>query len=231
MTRLLVTIIWLSLLSSSLAAQYTSDRDTTVSKKYVAIGATLLTTGIIMDQGNLKRDFQSWVRDRVETPTYTIDDYIQHVPIVAVIVSDYALGRTKADKKRHVRHLLVTEATALVVVNSERPNGASFSMPSGHTAYSFASAGVLYHSLKEDHPFWAYSGYAMATFVGASRVLRDKHWISDVLVGAGIGILSSHLTYHLDIWNSRGSSPSTNSSASHISIGMSPAGVGVAVQF
>ena len=88
------------------------------------------------------------------------------------------------------------------------------------------------HSLKKDHPFWAYSGYAMASFVGASRVLRDKHWVSDVLFGAGLGILSSHLSYHLDIWDSRGDASLQKSSIlSHISLGITPLGAGLTVEF
>ncbi len=35
----------------------------------------------------------------------------------------------------------------------------------------------------------------MATGVGAMRVMNNRHWISDVMVGAGIGILSTNLAY------------------------------------
>jgi len=219
----------------TLSSQYSAD--TATHNKYLIPSATLIVSGIYMDKDQRKRDFRSWVRDRVEVPSYTIDDYIQHAPIVAVLVSDMILGREKEVKKRHVRHLITAEASTLgtmfllkLALDTKRPNGASFSMPSGHTAYSFASAGVLYHSLKDDRPFWAYSGYAMATFVGASRVLRDKHWISDVLVGAGIGILGSHLTYNFDIWDSKGDAHQ-DEGLGHTTIGLSPTGIALAVRF
>jgi len=38
-------------------------------------------------------------------------------------------------------------------------------------------------------------GYTIATLTGFMRVLNNRHWISDVLVGAGIGILSADLGY------------------------------------
>ena len=38
-------------------------------------------------------------------------------------------------------------------------------------------------------PWYAVGGYAVATFTGVMRVLNNRHWISDVLSGAGIGIL------------------------------------------
>ena len=50
----------------------------------------------------------------------------------------------------------------------------------------------------------AYSGYLFATTTGVFRVLNNKHWVGDVLVGAGIGILVTDLVYRfepLKNWN------------------------------
>jgi membrane-associated phospholipid phosphatase len=67
-----------------------------------------------------------------------------------------------------------------------RPDGSNdFSFPSGHTASAFATATVL-----QEHFGWkaGLPAYAFAGFVGASRMASNKHYLSDVLVGAGIGI-------------------------------------------
>ena len=44
--------------------------------------------------------------------------------------------------------------------------------------------------------------YTIATSVAALRMINDKHWQSDVVAGAGFGILSAHLAYlsHRNRW-------------------------------
>jgi membrane-associated phospholipid phosphatase len=89
------------------------------------------------------------------------------------------------------------------VTNQERPNGENFeSMPSGHTAQAFLAASILNSELKHKSPWYGIGAYTIATSVGAFRMLNNKHWQSDVFVGAGIGMLSSHLAYlsHRNRW-------------------------------
>src|SRR5262249_2294602 len=68
-----------------------------------------------------------------------------------------------------------------------RPEGSGFSFPSGHTSASFASATVI-----QQHYGWKFGipAYAIASYVGASRVEMRKHYLSDVAFGAAIGIMS-----------------------------------------
>ncbi len=86
------------------------------------------------------------------------------------------------------------------VLGRERPdaNGSAFdfdplhldaAFPSGHTTMAFAMA----TSLADDvHPTWAKVGlYGMATGVAVSRVYQEKHWVSDVIGGAVLGIASA----------------------------------------
>jgi membrane-associated phospholipid phosphatase len=76
--------------------------------------------------------------------------------------------------------------TAKFAVHRQRPDGSnSLSFPSGHSASAFATATVL-----QEHFGWKVGvpAYAFAGFVGASRMGTNKHYMSDVLVGAGIGI-------------------------------------------
>ena len=58
-------------------------------------------------------------------------------------------------------------------------------------------AGILRHELKGSHPVLSYSGYLLATTTGAFRVLNNKHWVSDVLAGAGIGMLVTDMFYKI----------------------------------
>jgi len=80
-------------------------------------------------------------------------------------------------------------------IETTRPNGRPYSFPSGHTANAFLGAHMAYKEFKDSSPVLAYSGYAIAGFVAASRVYNNRHWLADVAAGAGIGILSVELSY------------------------------------
>jgi membrane-associated phospholipid phosphatase len=70
------------------------------------------------------------------------------------------------------------------------------SLPSMHTASSFAVASVM--SGTAESPWAKAAYYLAATFVGFSRMYEDKHWASDVLLGAAIGELCGRVVtrYH-----------------------------------
>jgi len=78
----------------------------------------------------------------------------------------------------------------------QRPDNSNrHSFPSGHTASAFASASVLerHFGLKAGIP-----AYAFATYVGLARMSANKHHISDVIMGAGIGIAAGRtVTMHI----------------------------------
>jgi len=62
------------------------------------------------------------------------------------------------------------------------------SFPSGHTAEAFAVATVLDRSLRSRFGYWHTPFvYGIAAMLGAGRVRDQSHYLSDVLVGAGIG--------------------------------------------
>ena len=71
------------------------------------------------------------------------------------------------------------------------------SFPSGHTATAFVGAHILFKEYKDISLWIGITGYAAATTIGVFRVLNKKHWVSDVVTGAGIGILSAELGYML----------------------------------
>lgn len=134
-----------------------------------------------------------------------VDNYLQFAPAVAV----YALNLAGVKGK----HSLV-DATALYVLSEAimggsvssvkkitgrlRPNGASHdSFPSGHTANAFASAEFLHQEYKDISPWIGYAGYTVATATGVLRLYNNKHWVSDVVAGAGFGIASTKLAYFI----------------------------------
>ncbi len=72
-------------------------------------------------------------------------------------------------------------------VHRTRPNGSRYSFPSGHTSSSFATATVL-----QRHFGWRVGvpAYALATYVGASRLQENQHFLTDVLFGAAVGVVA-----------------------------------------
>jgi membrane-associated phospholipid phosphatase len=109
----------------------------------------------------------------------------------------YAAGRLK-DQPRvsHVgmdliRALAVSEVltqTVKFATHRERPDGSSRnSFPSGHAADTFAVATAL-----ERHLGWRYAApaYTVASYVAASRLPANRHWLSDVVFGSSVGIIA-----------------------------------------
>jgi len=93
-----------------------------------------------------------------------------------------------------VRSQLMAETLAIGVKQAarrDRPSGSGFSFPSGHTTASFAAATVLQH-----HFGWKVGipAYALASYVGASRIQNERHYLSDVTFGAALGIIAGRTT-------------------------------------
>ncbi len=80
--------------------------------------------------------------------------------------------------------------------NVIRPDGSSNnSFPSGHTAISFVGAEFLWQEYKDVSIWYGISGYLIASGTGFFRMYNNRHWLTDVSMGAGIGILSTKIAY------------------------------------
>ena len=66
----------------------------------------------------------------------------------------------------------------------ERPNGGSYSFPSGHTSHSFTMASISNELYGKNIGLIS---YGLATLVAVSRMNDNKHYLSDVIFGAGLG--------------------------------------------
>lgn len=71
------------------------------------------------------------------------------------------------------------------------------SFPSGHTATAFMGAEFLRKEYWDVSPWIGVAGYAVAAGTGFFRMYNNRHWLTDVLTGAGIGILSTQAAYWL----------------------------------
>lgn len=136
--------------------------------------------------------------------------YIGNTPEqVAGSIATYAWGRIfDQPKVSHfgmdlIQAQILTEVLVepiKLATQRERPNGSNhLSFPSGHSAITFATATVI-----ERHLGWrkALLGYAVATYVAASRLHDDQHWLSDVVFGAAVGTVAGRTVVHhaSDYW-------------------------------
>ena len=135
----------------------------------------------------------------------TLDNYTQYLP--AAMVYGYNLAGIKGKHNLKERTIIYGTSqlisTAFVLplkhlVKEERPDGTNhLSFPSGHTTTAFSSAHFLFREYEDENIWLAISGYPIAIFTGVYRTLNDKHWVGDVVAGAGFGILSTELAYWL----------------------------------
>lgn len=70
------------------------------------------------------------------------------------------------------------------------------SMPSGHTTVAFSVA-TVFASVYKDKPWVGVLSYGIATGVALSRLNDDKHWASDVFIGAALGFAVGKTVYHI----------------------------------
>lgn len=130
-----------------------------------------------------------------------VDNYLLYAPIAAVYTMDLLGYKGRHNLGGQTALLLKSQLimTAIVAPLKKfshvlRPDGTTYnSFPSGHTSQAFLSAEFLRIEYGKEHPMLALGGYLVAGSVGALRILKDRHWVSDVIAGAGVGILSVNL--------------------------------------
>jgi membrane-associated phospholipid phosphatase len=128
---------------------------------------------------------------------------------IGLSVGTYAAGRIFAmPKVSHlgmdlIRAQIITEMLVeplKLATHRQQPDGSDhMSFPSGHSAITFAGATVI-----ERHLGWKKGllGYAIASYVAASRLHDNRHYLSDVLLGAAVGTVAGRtVTEHgAEVW-------------------------------
>lgn len=135
---------------------------------------------------------------------FRIDDYTQYVPAASVYLLNLVGVRGRHNFKDRTIILGMAGLFTGISVNAlkytvrkQRPDkSAANSFPSGHAAIAFMGAEFLWQEYKDVSIWYGIGGYAIAAGTGAFRVYNNKHWVGDVIFGAGLGILCTKLTYH-----------------------------------
>lgn len=165
----------------------------------VSAGVIVFTDNDVFDRFQIEEERNEWIpRFR-----HHADDYLQYSPIAAVYLLDALGAKSKNDLANRTAMLLKAELMVGVsvytlkrITSVPRPDtGQKTSFPSGHTAQAFAAATFMAKEYGGRSVWYSVGAYSLATGIGVMRVMNNRHWASDVLVGAGIGILSTNLVY------------------------------------
>ncbi|OYX86383.1 phosphatase PAP2 family protein [Flavobacterium eburneipallidum] len=212
------TLLFLLLSISTLNAQevFTDSvqkKDNTHEFKFkqLIIPTVLIGYGVIGLESDGLKLFNTEIKEEVNEnidEKITIDDFSQYLPAVSV----YGLNAMGIKGKHNFKDRTIILGTSYLLMSAtvlslksitkvERPDGsANNSFPSGHTATAFAGAEFLWQEYKDVSVWYGISGYIVAVGTGAFRIYNDKHWLTDVAAGAGIGILSTKVAYWINPW-------------------------------
>ena len=167
------------------------------------IGVPLIIGGLIEKHQDTK--FRKLRNDFMPRFHRTLDNYTQIAP-AAVMVGMKAAG---VESRSSWGRMLLSDAFSVALMagtvqglknttNVMRPDGSdNHSFPSGHTATAFMTATMLNKEYGYKSPWIGVGAYSVATATGLMRMANNKHWLSDVLVGSGIGIMATEFGYWL----------------------------------
>jgi hypothetical protein len=153
------------------------------------------------------RQVDYYIHDRIEisNPTFNskAESYFLFTPVVMV----YGLDLIGVEGKNtfidrtallglSAGFLGVSELITKETTHRLRPNGKDYlSFPSGHTGLAFMGAEFLAQEYSAKSPVYTVIGYTAAVTTGIFRLYNRDHWFSDVVAGAGLGVLSTKAAY------------------------------------
>jgi len=143
------------------------------------------------------------------------DKKLLTIYIVAVIIGVLPFGSfgaepdSIAEPKRKGTEIVSSAATSIAVnaaltellkgtVHEVRPDrSGNNSFPSRHTSWAFTASSVISRELYRYSPWWSVGAQTLASAVGLQRVRSHRHYGSDVVAGAVLGIFSTEVSYRL----------------------------------
>lgn len=169
----------------------------------IAVGALGIGNGWF---GDIKHDVRDEFQKMSHGHQIKADKYLQYLPAAGYLV----MGSLGVKAKHDFKDRALVTATSVAAygvlaggmklcIHERRPQGdETNSFPSGHTTLAFMGAELI----RSEYPLGVgISAYAVACGVGFMRLYNDKHWINDVIAGAGVGILCARIGYWmLPVW-------------------------------
>jgi hypothetical protein len=168
-------------------------------------GALHFVRGLLLtwtDDSYIKRDARfKHHDDAVNWADYAVGG----IPLAA----NWALKSAGIKSRSKTERMLTANAMALAIsfgtsealkhtIREGRPDMSNLnSFPSGHTSFAFVSATILSREYGYISPWVTIGGYTTAASTELLRIHHNKHWMNDLYMGAGIGVMSTNLAYFL----------------------------------
>ena len=202
-----------SVLTSKMATG-TADMKTAKSIPVIApyafiLPVSLMGVGTASLLNENMRKANDYAKERIYSDGYEnrikIDDYTMVAPAIAVYGLNLAgiRGRNNFVDRTIILGMSTLICNSAVMYTKKltgitRPDNSNIeSFPSGHTASAFMTAEFLRQEYKNVSPWYGVAGYASAIATGYLRMYHNKHWLNDVIAGAGVGIVSTRISYWL----------------------------------
>jgi membrane-associated phospholipid phosphatase len=138
------------------------------------------------------------------SPPSVVDKSFKWIPLILALVPVAAGIKSKNSFTNKVKIIFLSKMilNSIVVplkklVHRRRPDSLfkSNSFPSSHTATSFLGAEILHQETRKSMRAISLAAYPIAITTAALRLYRKKHWFSDIVVGAIIGIVAAKVSY------------------------------------
>ena len=171
-------------------------RQTILPASLIGVGAVALAPSFT--RNGSRNVTRSAIGIRGDGRRLEFDDYIQYLPVAGSLMLGCAGIKARHSFRDRV-FIVATSYAALAVltnipklcIDEKRPEFSGHnSFPSGHTATVFMGAELV----RIEYGGWYGAGaYAVAAGVGFMRMYNGRHWLHDVVAGAGVGILSARI--------------------------------------
>lgn len=171
--------------------------------RITCVGLPLIAGGLLAMKED--KNFRQLRHDYFPRYKHTADDYLQYSPAVVMVgMKSFGVkgrsswGRMLVSDAFSVGVMAILTNTLKETIRVRRPDGSNTrSFPSGHTATAFMTATMLTKEYGYKSKWVGFGAYTVASGVGLMRMANNRHWLSDVMVGAGIGVMSTELGYFL----------------------------------
>lgn len=205
--KLFFCLIWCLIGCFNLSAQSVDSVKIDLKPKYFIAPVSLAVAGLVT-QGRMSRHFQQEITTHYPNFHSKADEYLIYAPGVFSL----GLGAAGVKGKNKFKDQIIIAVLSSVIsqgvtqglkriIGYPRPDGSGFdAFPSGHTTMAFTSASLLHEEYGHRSVWYSVGGYGVASASGALRILNNHHWLSDVLMGAGVGIGTTKGVYMVYPW-------------------------------